>query len=125
VIQSNLENRRLLDWIRHEVIGQRRTRAFLLPVGVSNSIIDRLFDQRALHISKRSISSAHNPGERFILYKIDYGCYVDLLNTAKAPTGMLVADSMEFDVPDDDGRSYRRAVLDLDKFVASAAQQTA
>ena len=66
-IQSNPSNRLLLDWIYDEVIGRRRTRAFLLPVGVSDPIIDRLFDQRALHILNRSRSAAHRPGERFVV----------------------------------------------------------
>ncbi|WP_338690502.1 hypothetical protein V5279_29175 [Bradyrhizobium sp. 26S5] len=49
-IQSNPANSKLLDWIRDEVIGNRRTRAFLLPVNVKDETIDRLFDRRALHI---------------------------------------------------------------------------
>jgi hypothetical protein len=85
-IQSNPENRELLDWIRDEVIGKRRTRAFLLPVNVKDDTIDRLFDRRALHIKSRSMSSAHRAGERFIVYKLDYGCYADLVNTNKSTT---------------------------------------
>ena len=121
-IQLNPENRELLDWIRDEVIGKRRTRAFLLPVNVKDDTIDRLFDRRALHIKSRSMSSAHRAGERFIVYKLDYGCYADLVNTNKSTTGMLLEDVdevyAEFDVPDDDARSYRRAVLDLSVFYA-------
>jgi hypothetical protein len=122
-IQSNQHNRKLLDWIRDEVIGNRRTRAFLLPVGTEDATIDRLFDRRALHIKSRSMSSAHRPGERFVVYKLDYGCYADLVNTDKAPAGMLLRDEPEidvdFEVPDDDARSYRRAVLDLSRFYRS------
>ena len=121
-IQSNRENRILLDWIRDEVIGNRRTRAFLLPVSTEDVIIDRLFDRRALHILNRSRSAAHRPGERFIVYKIDYGLYVDLVNTDKFPSGLLVAEGLgdiDFDVPADDARSYRRAILDLEKFYAA------
>lgn len=121
-IQANPENRKMLDWIRDEVIGKRRTRAFLLPVGTEDEIIGRLFDRRALHIVKRSMSSAHRPGERFVVYKLDYGCYADLVNTDKATTGLLVADEarveVNFEVPEDDGRSYRRALLDLSKYYA-------
>lgn len=119
-IQTNRENRLLLDWIRDTVIGGRKTRAFMLPVSTDDVIIDRLFDRRALHIFSRSMSAAHRPGERFIVYKLDYGCYVDLINTEKFPDDFLVhgtEDSeMMFNVPDDDGRSYRRAILDLDQF---------
>ena len=70
-IVSNPENSELLEWIRDEVIGTRKTRAFLLPVGTEDEIIDRLFDRRALHILSRSMSAAHVPGERFIVYKLD------------------------------------------------------
>jgi hypothetical protein len=119
-IQSNPENSRLLDWIRDEVIGNRKTRAFMLPVGTADKIIDRLFDRRALHILSRTMSAAHRPGERFTVYKLDYGCYVDLINTDKYPLGLLLADRgdlfVDFDVPVDDGRSYRRAILDLAQF---------
>lgn len=121
-IQSNPSNRKLLDWIRDEVIGTRRTRAFLLPVGTQDETINRLFDRRALHIKNRSMSSAHRPGERFVVYQLDYGCYADLMNTDKAPMGYLIGgatDTIDFEVPDDDARSYRRAILDLNKFYST------
>lgn len=119
-IQSNKANRLLLDWIRDEVISNRRTRAFLLPVSTDDLIVDRLFDRRALHILNRSRSAAHRPGERFVVYKLDYGLYVDLASTDKYPGGLLVdqalGEDIDFDVPLDDARSYRRAILDLEKF---------
>ena len=125
-IQANKENRVLLDWIRDEVISNRRTRAFLLPVAVEDVIIDRLFDRRALHILNRSRSAAHRPGERFIVYKLDYGLYVDLINTDKFPEGLLLSldagKDVDFDVPLDDARSFRRAILDLDQFYAANPQ---
>ena len=81
---------------------------------------DRLFDRRALHILNRNRSAAHRPGERFIVYKLDYGLYVDLASTDKFPVGLLLDDSIahdiDFGVPSDDARSYRRAILELDKF---------
>jgi hypothetical protein len=124
-IQSNSLNRRMLDWIRDEVIGNRRTRAFLLPVGVNDPTINRLFDLRALHILKKNISSAHRPGERFVVYKLDYGCYVELAHTQQYPEGLLFAGEPEmwidFDVPEDDARSYRRAILDLEEFHSKVA----
>ena len=122
-IQANRENAILLEWIRDKVIGERRTRAFLLPVAAEDRIVDRLFDRRALHILNRSRSAAHRPGERFIVYKLDYGLYVDLVNTEKFPDSLLIAgggiDDVDFDVPIDDARSFRRAILDLDAFYAS------
>lgn len=119
-IKSNKANRLLLEWIRDEVISGRKTRAFLLAVGSEDEIIDRLFDRRALHILNRSRSAAHRPGERFVVYKLDYGLYVDLILTDQYPEGLLVSDQagidIEFDVPIDDARSYRRAILDLAPF---------
>jgi hypothetical protein len=93
----------------------------MLPVGTEDPIIDKLFDQRALHIYSRSMSAAHRPGERFVVYKLDYGCYVDLINTDKFPDALLVQGVVEGDddmfvVPEDDGRSYRRAILELGDF---------
>lgn len=122
-IASNPLNRKMLDWIRFKVIDQRITRAFLLPVGTTDAIIDKLFDLRALHILNRSVSAAHSPGERYVVYKLDYGCYVDLTNTGKYPGGFLFRDDpsteIDFSVPDDDARSYRRAILDLKEFYLS------
>ncbi len=118
-IQANPENRSMLEFIRDQVIGGRRTKAFLLPVGTEDLIIDRLFDRRALHILNRNRSAAHRPGERFIVYKLDYGLYVDLINTDKFPTGLLLEGSgedIDFEVPAEDARSYRRAILDLNDF---------
>mgnify|MGYP000529938584 CR=1 FL=1 len=119
-IESNESSRAMLDWVRDEVIQNRKTRAFLVPVSVKDGILNRLFDQRALHIRNKSMSSAHRTGERFVVYKIDYGCYVDLINTKNMPTGLLFPDdgtlSVSFDIPDDDARSYRRAILDVEDF---------
>lgn len=119
-INENPELRSLLEWIRDQVIGGRRTRAFLLPVGENDPLIDELFDRRALHILNRSMSAAHRPGDRFIVYKLDYGCYIDLRATDKFPDGLLFAqddNSIDLiDVPEDDARSYRRAILDLNAF---------
>ena len=73
-------------------------------------------------IGRRRSARPAPPGERFIVYKLDYGCYVDLINTDKYPEGLLLTDSsqlfVDFDVPVDDGRSYRRAILDLEQFYA-------
>jgi hypothetical protein len=74
-----------------------------------------------LHLVKRSVSAHDQPGVRYDVYKIDYGCYVDLLTTQKAPQGLLpVDDPVEggeyIDVPPGDYRAIRRAILDLNAF---------
>ncbi len=112
---------RLLHWIIDEVIGERRARAFLLQRGISAPLVEDLYDCRVLHVLKRGISTHDQPGVRYDVYKLDYGCYVDLISTAKAPQGLLPTDGEDgvegyIDVPPDDYRSIRRAILDLRKF---------
>jgi hypothetical protein len=106
----------LADVLNHvitEVIENRRTRAFLFPTNSNSLEIDRLYDARLLHLLKKSIASNDEPGRRYDVYKIDYGCYVDLISTSRAPLGLLSGDEegMYVDVPPDDYRSIRRAIL--------------
>ncbi|MDE6345693.1 MAG: ATP-binding protein [Muribaculaceae bacterium] len=114
----------LLDWIISDVINTRQARAFMLKSNENDNLINYLYDARILHIIKQNISSKDTPGVRFNVYSIDYGCYVDLINTARAPKGLFEAEiddsQTEFiDVPRDDYRSIRRAILDLSEFYAS------
>lgn len=113
----------LLHWLIDEVISNRRARAFLLRSDKKDDLIDFLFDERVLHIVKDSVSARDQPGIRFKVYSIDYGCYVELINTSKAPKGLFEIDDdaqSEFiNVPVTDYRSIRRAILDLNKFYQS------
>ena len=113
----------LLQWIVQEVIGKRRARAFLLRTDVRDSLIEALFDGRVLHILKKNISTHDEPGIRYNVYKLDYGCYVDLINTARATKGLLPLDQEDgkgevqyIEVPPDDYRAIRRAILRLEEF---------
>lgn len=120
-VAAHSEAERLLHWIIDEVIKHRRARAFLLNSSIRDNLIERLYDERVLHILKRSISSHDDPGVRYNVYKLDYGCYVDLLTTQQAPQGLLQLDeSLEegkyIEVPPDDYRSIRRAILRLEEF---------
>ena len=120
-IRSNPQARSLLPWIIDVVIGQRRARAFLLRSDHSHNLVDSLFDSRVLHLLKRNISAKETPGIRYDAYKLDFGCYVDLVSTSKAPIGLLNYEDDESgvqytEVPPDDYRSIRRAILDLDDF---------
>lgn len=120
VLRSNEEMSALMQWIIDEVIAHRRARAFLFNANQRNNIIDALFDSRLLHVRKRSISSNDTPGVRYDVYKLDYGCYVDLIATTRAPVGLLPSGENGedyIDVPPDDYRSIRRAILSLDKFL--------
>lgn len=118
-IDSNQAGRNLLHWVVDVVIGARKARAFLVRTDVRDVTLDRLFDERILHIAKRSYSAKEEPGVRYKVWKIDYGCYADFINTSKAPTGFLFeGEDIEQDsyIPEDDLRAVRRAVLNLQDF---------
>lgn len=123
-VTSNHIAERLLRWVVDQVIGERRARAFLLRNDARDEVINQLYDSRVLHILKRGISSHDEPGVRYDVYKLDFGCYVDLLSTSKAPAGLLPYDedmSGYIEVPPDDYRSIRRAILNLGDFYAEAS----
>jgi hypothetical protein len=126
-VESNPEASELLHWIIDEVIGNRKARAFLLRKDVRSELIDRLFDSRVLHVLKRNISSNEEPGVRYDVYKLDYGCYVDLVNTQKAPVSLVFEDDSNqiyVEVPSDDYRAIRRAILDLKQFESTRMRPT-
>lgn len=109
----------LLHWIVDKVIGERRARAFLLEQRDRNDpLIATLYDARVLHVMKRGVAAQDRAGVRFDVYAIDYGCYVELINTAKAPEGLYQSgDEGEWvEVPANDYRSIRRAILELPEF---------
>ncbi len=120
VVNSAPELHKSLNHIVDEVIGNRKARAFLFPSNFRHDTIDSLYDARVLHLLKKNVSSRDEPGKRYDVWKIDYGCYVDLIRTQQAPLGLLPDEGEPFvDVPTDDYRSIRRAVLlpeDLDKY---------
>jgi len=121
-VSANSGAAALLRWIIDEVIAHRRARAFLVKSGTRDLLIDSLFDSRVLHLLKRNISAQDEPGVRYDAFKIDYGCYVDLLTTAREPQGLLPGGASEasdggyVEVPPDDYRAIRRAILDLSLF---------
>lgn len=127
-LRANPRALRLLHWTVEQVIGERRARAFLIRSDARDDLIDSLFDARILHLLKKSISTHDEPGIRYHVYKLDYGCYVDLMNTAKAPQGLLPADdakgvSSYVEVPPDDYRAIRRAILRLPDFYREVAHE--
>ncbi len=116
-VSANQDAQELLHWIIDEVIAHRRARAFLLPREPSDSLIDTLFDERVLHLLKKNVSDRDQPGKRYDVYKIDYGCYVDLLATSRTPLGLLNLDEGgHIEVPPDDYRAIRRAILNIEEF---------
>ena len=114
----------LLTWILDNVINQRRARAFLLRNDTEYELIDYLYDSRILHVIKQDISSRDVPGMKYNVYSIDYGCYVELINTTRSPLGLFEEEIEEgkceyCQVPRDDYRSIRRAILNMDEFLAN------
>lgn len=122
-INQDIETRRLLNWLIDEVIRGRRARAFLFDSDRRELLIDRLFDARSLHILKKNVSSKEG-GQRYDAYKLDYGCYVDLINTNLNPEDLLGTEASnisDLEVPDDDYRAIRRAILDYDDFIKAGS----
>ena len=112
----------LLLYIIDEVIRQRRTRGFLVNQRWSDSeLLLSLFESRVLHLVRKGYSAQDEPGERYDVWVIDYGAYVDLINTKNEPKLLLrddsaVEDGSEVDVPIQDLRAIRRSILDLERF---------
>ena len=121
-VSAHEQAKSLLLWIVDKVIKERQTKAFLLESGTRDPLIDFLYDERVLHLLRKSMSAKDAPGRRFHVYGIDYGCYVDLINTANAPRGFLdlgdVTSEFSVTVPRTDFRSIRRCVLELQHFYA-------
>ena len=114
----------LLNWIIDQVIRGKKARGFLVNQSSAETpLLLSLFDARVLHIVRRGYSAEDTPGERFDVWVIDYGAYIDLMHTKNEPQGLLPLDGDAtgdegawVDVPPQDLRAIRRAVLDLDEF---------
>jgi hypothetical protein len=121
------ELRNVLRRITDEVIGKRRARSFLLPRELAaHPIIHRLFDLRVLHLVQRGYADKDRPGVRYNIYTLDYGTYVDLMNTSRKPDlgfESFDGDEQEYVVPFDDKRSIRRIILTADILNASPDDQ--
>jgi hypothetical protein len=120
-LRSREDALRLLSWIIDKVIKEKRARGFLVNRKSSSApLLMALFDARVLHLVRRGYSAQDEPGERYEVYVIDYGAYVDLILTQYAPQGLLpIGDDTDggyVDVPTQDLRAIRRAILDLDAF---------
>ena len=113
----------LLNWIIDRVIREKRARGFLVSQkSAAAPLLLALFDGRVLHVVRKGYSAQDQPGERYDVYVIDYGAYVDLIHTKTEPLGTLPLEGFGeesagyVEVPTQDLRAIRRAVLDLDEF---------
>lgn len=116
--EGNLDDhlRSVLRRIIDGVIGKRRARSFLLPRELGDHpVVQRLFDLRVLHLVQRGYADKDTPGLRYNIYSLDYGTYVDLMNTSKKPDpGFSFSEDESGEdsiVPFDDKRSIRRIIL--------------
>jgi hypothetical protein len=123
-VSAHNQAKDLLLWIVDKVIKERQTKAFLIETGTRDKLIDFLYDERVLHVLRKGMSAQDEPGKRFHVYGIDYGCYVDLINTAKAPRHLLDlgddSQNLSIVVPKTDFRSVRRCILNLNEFYSQA-----
>lgn len=103
-----------------EVIGNKKARSFMVTRELErHHVIQQLFDARVIHLVKKGYADKDNPGIRYNIYTLDYGTYVDMINTSKQPE--LEFKEIENDkenenhiVPFDDNRSIRRIILTAD-----------
>jgi hypothetical protein len=133
-VSANPDAYDLLHWIIAEVLGNRQAKAFMLKQGDDrrHPLIRELYDARVLHLIRRGIAARDRPGVRFNGWGLDYGCYVDLITTVKAPKGLFTVelegeaqDEVFIQVPTDDYRSIRKAILDLNEFDRRPPRQLA
>ena len=118
----------LLNWIIDRVIREKRARGFLVNQrSAAAPLLLAMFDARVLHVVRKGYSAQDEPGERYDVYVIDYGAYVDLIRTKSEPLGTLLTDDDDDDggayveVPTQDLRAIRRSILDLDEFSRTPA----
>ncbi|WP_186370880.1 ORC-CDC6 family AAA ATPase, partial [Yersinia aldovae] len=118
-LNSRPEAVSLLDRIINEVIGNRKSRGFLISNEKNHQLIDYLYDMRVIHVLKQGVSAQNAIGKKYTLYALDYGCYVELISSKNAPLGLIIESSDNDDlhyieVPKSDYRSVKNSILDFD-----------
>lgn len=112
-LRNREDVRQLLSWIVDRVIRQQRCRRFLVNQRFANSPLLRiLFDARVLHLIKRGYLPRMG-GERYDLWVVDYGAYVDLVGTESGRDRILPAELLAGRA---DPRTLGRSVLDFEEY---------
>lgn len=118
----------VLERIIADVIGDKRARSFLLlREHARHPMVESLFDFRVIHLVERGYADKENPGKRYNIYTLDYGTYVDLINTKTAPELGFEEVAEPGDariVPFDDKRSIRRIILEPNILDTPASSQS-
>ncbi len=119
--EQNLDDplREVLQRIVGEVIGHQKARSFLIVRELEkNSTLQGLFEARVLHRIYRGYFDKDNPTVKYNVYTLDYGTYVDLLDTKNSPAGFFIFDEFlpppDTIVPFNDNRSIKRILLPED-----------
>lgn len=66
-----------------------------------------------LHVVRKGYSAQDQPGERHDVYVIDYGAYVDLIQTQSAPLGTLPLGGEDEEAPPGEGEYVEVPTQDL------------
>jgi hypothetical protein len=118
-INLDCEHRDALAAISAEVIAKGRRRTFMFDRSHEpNETLRSLVDFRVLHLIQRNVLDPSNATRRYNIYTLDYGLYVDLLETKyelKAEFGTNRARSPDL-VPLDNRRYVRGVVLKPEHF---------
>lgn len=109
-------------FILNNILKRYKSRTFMVEASKAQSgVLTRLLNERLLHRLPRFYSHQDYPGERYELFNIDYGAYVQFKILKEYQPPLLALDSPElttneqrFMVPFDDKRSIRRIVFDPD-----------
>jgi hypothetical protein len=115
--ESNLDadHRLALSAISGEVIAKGRRRTFMFDRrNEPNETLRSLVDFRVLHLIQRNVLDPKSPMRRYNIYTLDYGLYVDLLDTKydlKAEFGNTRSGGSADLVPLDNRRYVRGVVL--------------
>jgi len=110
------EQAAVLRRIVESVIGDKKARSFMVEKDLEkHEVIRSLFDFRLIHLVQRGYADKDNPGARYNIFTLDYGTYVDLIGTKRAPDMDFTETDLDGDeaivVPFDDKRSIRRIIL--------------
>lgn len=117
-VMLGLDGDIMLRWIFDRVIGRRRASGFLVARDSSTPLIDALEAARILHLIRRGVTAKDQPDMTYDAYRLDFGCYVDLLATSDAPQGLFRAVADDDDentwvtAPNESYRSVKDALLD-------------
>ena len=80
-IKADEAARALLKDLLDEILGQRRSRTFLLnrDGDTSDPRVRDLYEARLIHIIRRGLAALNKPGTLYDAFVIDYGCYTTAL----------------------------------------------